>query len=340
MLALVPMLLLAGLATIIASQAVITGTFSLTRQAIQLGLLPRFNIQHTSATMSGQIYIPRVNWSLMAAVVFVAATFRSSSSLATAYGVAVTANMIISSLLAFFLLWRIWRWPLWKTALVIVPLVIIESVFFFANAVKLFEGAWLPLLMAMTVAAIMLIWGRGTRAVIKATQRSEIDLARLCHKLEASPPHRVPGTAIFLTSTSMLAPTSLMHNLKHNRVLHERNIILTISTKDVPRVPRQERVEVKPMDGIFTRVVAHYGFMETPNVPKILEHCQRKGLLIDPDSTSYFLSRRALRVAAENGMPKWQKRVYIWLAHAAEDATSYFRIPRDRVIEIGTQVAI
>ena len=235
---------------------------------------------------------------------------------------------------------RIWRWPLWKTALVIVPVVIIELVFFFANAVKLFEGAWLPLLMATAVAAIMLIWVRGTRAVINATKRSEIDLASLCRKLEASPPHRVPGTAIFLTSTNMLVPTSLTHNLKHNRVLHERNIILTISTKDVPRVPRQERVEVKPMDGIFTRVIAHYGFMETPNVPKILEHCERKGLLIDAGGTSFFLSRRSLRAGAENGMPKWQKRVYIWLAHAAEDASSYFRIPRDRVIEIGTQVAI
>ena len=338
--ALVPMLLLATCATVIASQAVITGTFSLTRQAIQLGLLPRFNIQHTSATMSGQIYIPRVNWFLMAAVVVVTVLFRSSSNLAAAYGVAVTADMIISSLLTFFLLWKLWKWPLWKAAAIILPLVIIEQVFFFANAIKLLEGAWLPLVMAGIVATIMLTWVRGSRAVVKATQRSEIDLTWLCRKLEASPPHRVPGTAIFLTSTNMLAPTSLMHNLKHNRVLHERNIILTISTQDIPRVPRQERVEVKPLDGMFTRVVAHYGFMETPNVPKILEHCQRKGLPIDAGGTSFFLSRRSLRAAARNGMPQWQKRLYIWLAGAAEDATSYFQIPRDRVIEIGTQVAI
>jgi KUP system potassium uptake protein len=275
----------------------------------------------------------------MVAVVFVTATFRSSSSLATAYGVAVTANMIISSLMAFFLLWRMWRWPLWKTALIIAPLVIIELVFFAANAVKLFEGAWLPLLMAAAVATIMMVWVRGSRAVVKATQRSEVDLGWLCRKMEASPVPRVPGTAVFLTSTNALAPTSLMHNLKHNRVLHERNVILTISTKDVPRVPRQERVEVKPLGGIFTLVVAYYGFMETPNVPKILEHCQRKGLLIDAGATSFFLSRRLLRAAEKNGMPKWQKRLYIWLANAAEDALSYFRIPRDRVIEIGTQVA-
>ena len=337
--ALVPMLLLATFATIIASQAVITGTFSLTRQAIQLGLLPRFAIRHTSAAMSGQIYIPRANWFLMVAVIFVTATFRSSSNLATAYGVAVTANMIISSLLAFFLLWRIWCWPLWKTAMVIVPLAIIELVFFAANAVKLFEGAWLPLLMAAAVAIIMIVWMRGSRAVVKATQRSEVDLGGLCRKLEASPVPRVPGTAVFLTSTNALAPTSLMHNLKHNRVLHERNVILTISTKDVPRVPRQQRVEVKPLDGIFTLVVAYYGFMETPNVPKILEHCQRKGLLIDAGATSFFLSRRSLRAVENNSMPKWQKWLYIGLANAAEDASSYFRIPRDRVIEIGTQVA-
>ena len=236
--------------------------------------------------------------------------FRSSSNLAAAYGVAVTADMIISSTLTFFLLWRLWKWPLWKAAMIIVPLIIIEQIFFAANAIKLFEGAWLPLVMASIVATIMMTWVRGSRAVIKATQRSEIDLAWLCRKLEASPPHRVPGTAIFLTSTNTLAPTSLMHNLKHNRVLHERNIILTISTTDVPRVPRQERVEVKPMDGMFTRVVAHYGFMETPNVPKILDQCQRKGLPIDSGGTSFFLSRRSLRAAAKNGMPKWQKRLY------------------------------
>ncbi len=338
--ALVPMLLLATFATVIASQAVITGTFSLTRQAIQLGLLPRFSIQHTSATMAGQIYIPRVNWFLMVAVVIVAVLFRTSSNLAAAYGVAVTADMIISSTLTFFLLWKVWRWPLWKAAAIIVPLVCIEQVFFAANAIKLLEGAWLPLVMATIVATIMVSWVRGSRALTKATQRSEIDLAWLCRKLEASPPHRVPGTAIFLTSTNTLAPTSLMHNLKHNRVLHEHNIILTISTRDIPRVPRMERIEIKPMDGLFTRVVANYGFMETPNVPKILELCQRKGLLIDAGGTSFFLSRRSLRAAAKNGMPKWQKRLFIWLASVAEDATSYFQIPRDRVIEIGTQVAI
>lgn len=338
--ALVPMVLLATMATIIASQAVITGTFSLTRQAIQLGVLPRFNVLHTSATMAGQIYIPRVNVLLMIAVIVVALLFQSSSKLAAAYGVAVTADMIVSSILAFVLLWRIWRWPLWQAALLMVPLIIIEQVFFAANVVKLFEGAWLPLVMGTIVGSLMVSWVRGARALSKATQRSEIDLTWLAKKLEGNPPHRVPGTAIFLTSTANLAPTSLMHNLKHNRVLHEHNVILTIVTTDVPRVPRQERVEVTRMDDTFTRVTASYGFMETPNVPKILTHCKQRGLNIEANEASFFLSRRSLRAASKNGLPRWQKRLFIWMANSSEDATSYFQIPRDRVIEIGTQVAI
>ena len=338
--ALIPMLLLATAATVIASQAVITGTFSLTRQAIQLGLMPRVNILHTSETMAGQIYIPRVNWLLMVAVIMVTLLFQSSSNLAAAYGVAVTADMIISSVLAFFLLWRVWHWPLWKAALLIVPILIMDHVFFAANAVKLLEGAWLPLLMAAVIATLMATWIRGARALTNATQRSEIDLAWLARKLEASPPHRVPGTAVFLTSNTHLAPTSLMHNLKHNRVLHERNIILTIVTRDVPHVPRKERVEVTRIDATFTRVTASYGFMETPNVPKILMHCKQRGFGVEAGEASFFLSRRSLRAASRNGLPRWQKPLFIWMAGSAEDATSYFRIPRDRVIEIGTQVAI
>jgi KUP system potassium uptake protein len=338
--ALVPMLLLATTATVIASQAVITGTFSLTRQAVQLGLLPRFNILHTSASMAGQIYIPRVNWLLMGAVITVALLFRTSSALAAAYGVAVTADMIISSTLAFFLLTRLWKWPVWKTALLIVPLLIVEQVFFAANAIKLLEGAWLPLVMATSLATLMAVWIRGSRLVNTVMERGEIDLAWLGSKLECSEPHRVCGTAVFLTARNHRAPTSLRHNLKHNRILHERNVILTISATDTPRVPRPERVEIHTIDGIFTGVTARYGFMETPNVPKILDHCRRKGLAIDPSEVSFFLSRRSLHAAAKNGMPKWQKRLFIWLARSAEDATSYFHIPRDRAIEIGTQVAI
>jgi KUP system potassium uptake protein len=338
--ALIPMLILATVATVIASQAVITGTFSLTSQAIQLGLLPRLNIRHTSEAIAGQIYIPRINMLLMIAVILVAFLFQSSSNLAAAYGVAVTADMIISSCLAFFLLWRVWNWPVWKAGLILVPLLISELVFFAANAIKILEGAWLPIVMAAGIATLMGTWVRGSRVLAKATQRGEIDLAWLSRKLETNPPHRVPGTAIFLTGNHRLAPTSLMHNLKHNRVLHERNLILSIVTKDVPRVPRPDRVEVTPIDATFSQVVASYGFMETPNVPKILMHCKRRGLNVEPGEASFFLSRRSLKAASKNGMPGWQKRLFIWMAGSAEDATTFFHIPRDRVIEIGTQVAI
>jgi KUP system potassium uptake protein len=338
--ALPPMLVLATIATVIASQAVITGTFSLTRQAVQLGILPRINILHTSASVAGQIYIPRVNWLLMCAVIGVTLLFQNSRNLAAAYGVAVTADMMITSLLTFFLLTRLWKWPIWQAALIIVPLFVIEQVFFAANAIKLFEGAWLPLVMAAIIATLMATWVRGSRLLSKAVQHGEINLAWLCGRLESRKPHIVPGTAVFLTAINHLAPTSLMHNLKHNRVLHERSIILTIATTDSPRVPQSERVEIQPMDGVFTRVIARYGFMETPNVPKILAHCRRKGLAIDPDNTSFFLSRRSLHAAAKNGMPKWRKWLFIALARSADDATSYFQIPRDRVIEIGTQIAI
>lgn len=338
--ALIPVLVLATLATIIASQAVITGTYSLTRQAIQLGLLPRFKILHTSALVQGQIYIPRVNTLLAVAVIFVAILFQSSGNLAAAYGVAVTADMMISSILVFFVLWRLWEWPIWRAALIMVPLLMIEQLFFAANIVKLAEGAWLPIVIAGIVATLMASWKRGAKLLTKIVQRREIDLSWLCRKLAGSPPHRVPGTAVFLTALPTLAPTSLMHNLKHNRVLHERNIILTIVTNDMPRVPRPDRVEIDAVDDRFTRVTAHYGFMETPNIPKIFEHCRKKGLNLDIDQTSFFLSRRSLKVAAKNGMPRWQKQLFVWLAGSAEDATSYFQIPRDRVIEIGTQVAI
>jgi KUP system potassium uptake protein len=338
--ALIPVLVLATLATIIASQAVITGTYSLTRQAIQLGLLPRFKILHTSALVQGQIYIPRVNVLLALAVIFVAILFQSSGNLAAAYGVAVTADMMISSILVFFVLWRLWNWPVWRAALIMVPLLLIEQLFFAANIVKLAEGAWLPIVIAAMVATLMASWKRGARLLTKIVQRREIDLSWLCRKLSGSPPHKVPGTAVFLTALPTLAPTSLMHNLKHNRVLHERNIILTIVTNDMPRVPRPDRVTISAVDDRFIQVTAHYGFMETPNVPKIFEHCRKKGLNLDIDQTSFFLSRRSLKVAAKNGMPRWQKQLFVWLAGSAEDATSYFQIPRDRVIEIGTQVAI
>jgi KUP system potassium uptake protein len=338
--ALVPMVILATAATIIASQAVITGAFSLTRQAIQLGLLPRLGITHTSESMAGQIYMPRVNWILLIAVLFMVMLFKNSSALAAAYGVAVTAEMVITSLIAFFLIWRLWGWSVWQTALLIVPLLFIEQAFFAANMLKIFEGAWVPLLMAGCVGLVMVTWVRGARLLAKQTRKNEADLDWLLRKLEAKPPHRVPGTAVFFTADPTAAPTALMHNLKHNRILHERNIILSIKTEDIPRVPRYERVTVDRVTDTFIRVVARYGFMETPSVPKILDVCRRKDLNIDMSATSFFLSRRNLKPTPKSEMPGWQDRLFVALARSAQDATTYFQIPTDRVVEVGTQVAV
>jgi KUP system potassium uptake protein len=338
--ALIPMVILATVATVIASQAVITGAFSFTRQAIQLGLLPRLAIRHTSESVAGQIYLPRVNQLLFVGVLMVTLIFRSSSDLAAAYGLSVTATMVIDSLMAFFVVWRCWGWPVWKVSALIVPLLVIEQAFLTANILKIPEGGWLPLLVAGMIILCVLTWVRGSASLSRATRKNEAELDWLVRKLETKPPHRVPGTAVFLTGDPNAAPTSLMHNLKHNRVLHERNIILTIKTEDTPRVQRHERIQIERVADSFIRVIAHYGFMETPSVPKILEHCRRKDLNIDISATSFFLSRRSLKTTIKSEMPGWQERLFIWLAGRAEDATEYFRIPSDRVVEVGTQVTV
>ncbi len=338
--ALMPIVILATVATIIASQAVITGAFSLTRQAIQLGLLPRFDVKHTSESVSGQIYLPRVNWMLLAAVLVVVMLFQSSSALATAYGVAVTADMIITSIMAFFVVWKLWGWTLWKALALMLPLVIIEQIFFTANMLKVLQGGWFPLALAAVLGFVMLTWVAGSKILVQRSRKDEAGLDWLVRKLEAKPPHRVPGTAVFLTSDLNTAPSSLMHNLKHNRVLHERNIILSIRTEDTPRIARHERVQIDRTSDTFTKVTARYGFMETPSIPKIFEHCRRKDLNIDMGATSFFLSRRSLRPMVRSEMPRWRTELFIALARSAQDATTYFQIPTDRVVEVGTQVAV
>jgi KUP system potassium uptake protein len=221
-----------------------------------------------------------------------------------------------------------------------VPLLMIELAFLSANLLKIPDGGWLPLMIATAICLIVYTWVRGTKSLARATRKSEAELDWLVRKLDAKPPHRVSGTAVFLTGDPAAAPTSLMHNLKHNRVLHERNIILTIKTEEVPRVQRHERIQIDKVADTFIRVVAHYGFMETPSVPKIIEHCRRKDLNIDIAATSFFLSRRSLKTTIKSEMPRWQERLFIWLAGRAEDATEYFRIPSDRVVEVGTQVTV
>jgi KUP system potassium uptake protein len=337
---LLPMVVLATAATVIASQAVITGAYSLTYQAIQLGLLPRLAILHTSAAHFGQIYIPRVNTALLAGVLLLVVMFRTSSALASAYGIAVTTTMVVDGILGFVVIWKLWKWKWWSAALLIVPLVVVDTTFLAANLLKLLEGAWAPLLFGSAMVLLIVTWQRGSRILVQKTRRVEVPIDALIRSLERKPPHVVPGTAVFLTSDPDFAPASLLHNLKHNKVLHEHNIVLTIVTTDTPRSSDDERVEITPISERFTRVALHFGFMEEPNVPKALALARKQGLAFDIMSTSFFLSRRSLKASAHSGMPAWQDRLFIGLARSANDATDFFQIPTGRVVEVGTQVAV
>ncbi|MGA7251735.1 MAG: potassium transporter Kup, partial [Pseudolabrys sp.] len=268
--ALLPMVVMATIATVIASQAVITGAYSLTRQAIQLGLLPRFEIRHTSEALFGQIYMPRVNTLLLVGVLLLVALFRSSSALASAYGIAVTGTMVVTAIMAIVVIWRVWQWPLVGALALMLPFVFIDFTFLSANLLKIFEGGWMPLALGAIVMAVMYTWRRGSRLLFEKTRRHETPLESLVKSLEKKPPARVPGTAVFLTSDPVSAPTALLHSLKHYKVLHENNVILTIETADAPRVDPSERVRIEPVGKTFTRVILRFGFMETPNVPKAL----------------------------------------------------------------------
>jgi KUP system potassium uptake protein len=281
-----------------------------------------------------------VTVSLMIGVLLLVGLFRTSSALASAYGIAVATTMVVDGILAFVVIWRGWQWPLWKTLLLIAPFVVVDVVFFSANLLKLFEGAWAPLLFGATMVLLILTWRRGTGILINKTRRTEVPLDTLFRSLEKKPPHFVPGTAVFLTSDPEFAPTALLHNLKHNKVLHESNVILTIITADTPRVREEERVRITPMSKHFSRVSLKFGYMEQPNVPKALAIARKHGWQFDIMSTSFFLSRRALRPSAKSGMPSWQDHLFIALARSASDATDFFQIPTGRVVEVGTQVTV
>ena len=338
--ALLPMVLLATAATVIASQAVITGAYSLTRQAIQLGLLPRLEIRHTSEALFGQIYMPRVNTFLFIGVILLVALFRSSSALASAYGIAVTGTMVVTAMMAIVVIWRVWNWSLIGALALMLPFLFIDFTFLSANLLKIVDGGWMPLALGAFVMTIMYTWRRGSRLLFEKTRRQETPLESLVKSLEKKPPVRVPGTAVFLTSDPVSAPTALLHSLKHYKVLHEKNVILTIETADAPRVDAGERVRIQPVGKTFSRIVLRFGFMETPNVPKALAIARKLGWQFDIMSTSFFLSRRSLKPATQSGMPRWQDRLFIGLTRLANDATDYFQIPTGRVVEVGTQVTI
>jgi len=336
-----PILILATMATVIASQAVITGAFSLTQQAVQLGLIPRMDIRRTSETQAGQIFVPAVNNFLMIGVLVLLFVFRTSHNLASAYGIAVTGAMFVDTLLAYIVVRRMWKWNLFQTGLLLVPLSVVDLVFITSNAMKIPEGAWLPLVLGGLLLLLMWTWARGSQILADKTRKDSIPLTDLVDILKARAPHRSPGTAIFLTGDLEATPVALMHNLKHNKVLHEKNIILTVRTAETPRVRDADRVEIIPMNDDFKKVIITYGFMENPNVPKALAALRkRQGVKFDIMATSFFLGRRSVVASATSGMPLWQDKVFIFMMRNAANPTDFFSIPPGRVVELGAQVTV
>jgi KUP system potassium uptake protein len=335
-----PVLILATAAAVIASQAVITGAFSMTQQAVQLGLFPRIDIRRTSETQAGQIFVPQVNTFLMIGVLFLLVTFKNSSNLAAAYGIAVTGSMFIDTLLFFVIVRFMWKRPMWQAALATAGFGMLDLAFIGSNLLKIPQGAWLPLVAGFGLVVVMWTWHRGTQILGEKTRRDSVPLAELSEILRARSPHRANGTAIFLTSDPDIAPVALMHNLKHNKVLHEKNIILTVRTTETPRVREEDRVRIDPVNDDFKVVTLSYGFMESPNLPKALNLCRKLGLKFDIMATSFFLGRRSIIPSAQSGMPLWQDKLFIFLMKNAANPTDFFKIPPGRVVEMGTQVTV
>ena len=336
----IPMLVLTTAATIIASQAVITGAYSLTQQAIALNLLPRMTVLHTSDTQAGQVYLPQINTFLLVAVVLLVVGFGSSAALSNAYGIAVSGVMLVTASLLAIVMWRRWGWHPLAVGMTMVPFLIIDIAFFGANVTKLFQGGWVPAVVGIVIASLIGIWIAGRRRLSEKTRRDEVPLQFLADNLQKKKPTIVPGTAIFLTSDIEGAPTALLHSLKHYKVLHEHNVILTVVTSSSPRVKDDEKVRIDAYNDLFYRVVVTFGYMETPNIPKALALGRKLGWKFDIMSTSFFLSRRSLKPSPKGGMPFWMDKLFIALARNATDATEYFHIPTGRVVEIGTQVII
>jgi KUP system potassium uptake protein len=337
---LMPLIVLATAATVIASQAVITGAYSFASQAIQLGLLPRLEIVHTSHTQEGQIFIPRVNRVLLLGVLALVLLFRSSDALANAYGIAVSGTMVATTALAFFVVWKLWRWPLWAALAVVCAFLSIDVGFFVANLYKVLDGGWVPLMLGGSMFVLMWTWSRGSAILNVKTHRDSIPMPDLIKMLEKSKPVRVPGTAVFLTNDPTSAPSSLMHNLKHNKVLHERVVLLNVRTETTPRVAETNRFEITPLSPDFTLVTLHFGFMEQPHIPRALAAMRKAGLKFDIMTTSFFLGRRTLKTATNSGMPQWQDRLFISMTKQAASAPDFFNLPSDRVVELGAQMKV
>jgi KUP system potassium uptake protein len=337
--ALYPLVVLAATATVIASQAVISGVFSLTGQAVQLGMLPRMTIRHTHGRERGQIYIPGVNWLLMVATIGLVLGFRSSGNLAAAYGVAISTDMVITTVLAFFVARR-WGWSASAAGLLAVPFLAIDLSFFGATLLKIPDGGWYPLVIAGLIFALMLIWRRGCRVLDRQLQRGRQPVDDFLRALRERPPLRVPGTAVFMTSGGAAVPPILQHHLRHNQVLHEQVILLRVETEDIPRVQAADRLEITGLDPDLYRVVVHHGFMQTPHIPVALRFCGGLGLAVDLDTTTFYLGRETLIAREDFGLPLWQDRVFDFMARNAARATAFYHLPPGRVVEIGIQVEI
>lgn len=337
----IPLVILATMAAIIASQAVISGAFSVTSQAVELGWLPRIRIQHTSARHSGQIYVPQVNVALMIAVVLTVFGFKTSSNLASAYGIAVTGEMILSTLLAFYFFRVIKRWPLWPLLLAATFFLAIDIGFFTSNMVKVLQGGWMPITVGIILVLVMDTWRRGRKLLAERFLDGALPLETLLKQAEGQKIHRVKGVAVFLTSNLDVVPTALLHNLKHNQVLHKRVVLLRVNTlEDTPRVPLDEQLHIETLTSGFARIEIRHGFMQTVDVPEVLERCRTFGLEFPPMETSYFVSRQALVHEHSSKMSAWRSRLFILMMDYALGPTEYFRLPPNRVVELGTKTDV
>ena len=336
--AIYPMIVLAVGAAVIASQAVITGAYSLTMQAVQLGFIPRIKIDHTSTREYGQIYIAGINWALMAGCIFIVLGFRTSSNLAAAYGVAVTSTMVITTLLLFVVARERWGWSSLAAGIMTATFLTVDLAFFGANIIKVAQGGWLPLLLAGLICVVMTTWKRGRRILAERIQREGKPLVEFLKGIEATVT-RVPGTAIFMNGTASRTPPALRHNIEHNKVLHQRVVFVTVKTQQVPHVPRDKRLEIEELGIGIYRVKVFYGFMEDPNIPQALEGAGERGVeLLDADDTTYFLGRETIIAGRNGGMANWRERLFALISRNATTATAYFGIPPDRVVELGEQV--
>lgn len=338
--ALIPLVVLATMATVIASQALITGAFSVTKQVIQLGYLPRLNIQHTSVRDTGQIYMPFVNWGLFAAIVLAVVMFRSSSNLAAAYGIAVTLDMLITTVLTFFVIRYGWRYPLALCVLSTGFFFLVDIAFFTSNLLKLFQGGWFPLMIGAVLFMLMMTWKRGRELLNDKLREESLDLRDFLTAVFISPPMRVEGTAVFLTAEPGSVPNALLHNLKHNKVLHKQNLFVTVRSHETPWVGLDKRLQVEPLGSDCWQVVVHYGFKNDPDLPRALESMRGRGCELDAMTTSYFLSRDVVIPTIGSGMAPWREKLFAQMHHNASGAASFLNLPSNAVVELGSKIEI